>query len=222
MLVTLISDIHANFEALSAISEVVESTDMVICLGDIVGYYCQVNEVIDYLRKIDAHCILGNHDNFVLRGYNTDIPPAVKFGIDYAKQVINNDNLKWLSELPLVIGDIIDGKSILMVHGSPWNPMNDYLYSNNQRVFDLYDFQYDVIAFGQTHRRFKLIQAEKPYILNPGSIGQSRDVICKACALIWNTQTMDVEWVIRNYDSSKVIEEAIKHGAQQWIYKHLR
>jgi predicted phosphodiesterase len=221
MLIAFISDIHANFEALSSMKNDLSEADLVVCLGDFIGYYCQVNEVIDYIRKLNCICVLGNHDYFLLKGYPSNALPAVKFGVDYARAVITTDNYKWLSTLPLSWGGFVGGLALLISHGSPWNPLNDYLYSDNPALASLDNFQYDLIAFGQTHRSHLRFDS-KPYLLNPGSIGQSRDVTANACAVFLDTSTMKVNKVEQFYNVDDVVEMSLKHGAGEWITKHLK
>ena len=55
MKLALISDIHANYIALETVKSDLEQADLVLCLGDFVGYYCQVNEVLDYVRTSECH-----------------------------------------------------------------------------------------------------------------------------------------------------------------------
>lgn len=220
MKIGIISDIHANYEALISLKGILDKCDRIICLGDMVGYYCQVNEVIDFLRDMDAICVLGNHDYYLLNGCPDNVPKGVRFGIDFAKKAIRMDNYGWLSKLPTITGRYIDGRSLLIVHGSPWNPIGDYLYKDNPILHNLDDFKFDIIAFGQTHRRLILTESGKVQLLNPGSVGQSRDITSTACALVLDTKTMDVENIAETYDPSKVINLAINNGAQDWIYKH--
>jgi predicted phosphodiesterase len=217
----LISDIHANFEALCALEDVLAQVDRVLCLGDLVGYYCQVNEVIDYIRRLNALCVLGNHEAYVLFGCPPDASPAVRFGIDYAERVLYPDHRRWLADLPLVWGGFLGGRSFLLTHGSPWRPIADYLYVDNPVLTHFDKFDYDVIAFGQTHRVLQRLE-RRPYLLSPGSVGQSRDVKAHACALILNTETMTVENVERAFDAGLVIDLALRNGAGHWVSKHLR
>jgi putative phosphoesterase len=221
MLLAFISDIHANFEALESLSNELLKADLVLCLGDLIGYYCQVNEVIDYIRNLNCICVQGNHDNFLLQGYPPEALPAVKFGIDFAKSVISAENYQWLQSNPLTWGGFIGGLSILLNHGSPWNPLQDYLYSNSKALASLDTFQYDLIAFGQTHRSFLRFDS-KPYLLNPGSIGQSRDMKACACLVLLDTSTLEVHKIERPYDVNNVVNKALKNGAGEWITKHLK
>ena len=220
MKLLIISDIHSNFYALNLLLNKIKNIDKIICLGDITGYYCQVNETIELLRKNNVFCILGNHDYYLINGYTKQLPDAVKFGIEFAQKSITKDNLKWLSQLQIMSGQIIDNKSVLMVHGSPWNPIKDYLYSDSNKLVNLYNFDFDIICFGQTHRSLYLFDKNK-IILNPGSVGQSRDKINYVCAAVLDTISDVVERIEIKYNPNNIIDIAKKNGAGNWIYKHL-
>jgi putative phosphoesterase len=220
MQLAIISDIHANYEALSAVSDILEKAELVLCLGDFVGYYCQVNEVIDYIRSLNAICVSGNHDNFLLHGCPSSVLPAVRFGIEFAARTISADNREWLSHLPLLWGGFLGERLVLSVHGSPWRPLEDYLYLNNPMFKQLDIFDYDIIAFGQTHRCIQRI-GQKPYLLNPGSIGQPRDHKGVSSLLVLETESMKVEKIERAFDVNRVIDLAIQNGAGEWIGRHL-
>ncbi len=204
MKIMVISDIHANFNALSTLSNNIENADYVLCLGDIVGYNTQVNEVIDYLRNLKKlYCVLGNHDDFLLRGCPPNLLPTVQQGICYADNVIRPDNRHWLAKLPIVWAGLIENLSFFLVHGSPWNPFTDYLYADNPLLEKLNTFNYDIIAFGQTHRAL-VHNEKKPYLINPGSVGQSRDKKGFACALEIETDTMTFTRIERPYANTSI------------------
>lgn len=221
MQLAFISDIHANGEGLRVLADVLSDADHVLCLGDLVGYYCEVNDVIDTVRGLNALCVLGNHDRFLLDGCPEDASPAVRFGIEFARQVITPDHLQWLATLPLTWGGVVGGCSILMVHGSPWRPLTDYLYADNPRLEQLDEFDYDVIVFAQTHRVFQQVK-RRPFLLNPGSVGQSRDTQARAYAMILDTDTMAIKTIERPFDPEPVIQLAVRNGAGEWISKHLK
>ncbi|MDQ6832939.1 MAG: metallophosphatase family protein [Chloroflexota bacterium] len=220
MRLAFISDIHANAEALGALADVLGAVDRVICLGDLVGYYCQVNEALDMVRGMNAQCVLGNHDSFLLHGCPPDANDAVRFGIAHADRVITADHRAWLAQLPLTWGGMLGGRTILLAHGSPWRPLADYLYTDSPLLAGLDAFSYDVVAFGQTHRA--LVRNERrPFLLNPGSVGQSRDMPGYACAFALDTETMAVTRLERPYDPARTIALARHQGAGDWITKHL-
>ncbi len=220
MRIAIISDIHSNLPALLAVEGVLREADAVICLGDLVGYYCQVNEVLDFVRTLNAICILGNHDYFLLAGCPAPVPEAVKFGIAYADRVIFSNHRAWLARLPLTWGGLLAGKSVLAVHGSPWRPVTDYLYADSPRLAGLGEFDFDLIAFGQTHRSL-FHHSKRPWLLNPGSVGQSRNNSGQAASAVWDTERGTIEMIERSYDPTPVIELALENGAGDWIRTHL-
>lgn len=220
MKLAIISDLHANYEALKVVSDLFTQVDKVLFLGDFIGYYCQVNEVLDFIRNLDAICVLGNHDSYLLFGCPENANRAVRFGIEFANRVITPEHRQWLSGLPLMWAGFLGRQSILITHGSPWRPLNDYLYADNPLLNQLAIFDYDVIVFGQTHRSLQRLD-NKPYLLNPGAVGQSRDAKAEACAMVLDTTTFTVEQIRRQYDPTPVIQLAMSHGAKAWITKHL-
>lgn len=222
MRIAIISDLHANYEAMKAIAYDVESADVVLCLGDILGYYTQVNETMDWVRKFVSHTVLGNHDYFVLNGCPSGMPDAVRFGVEYAAKHIDPDHASWLSQLQTTWQGNLRGKSYLLAHGSPWNPLEDYLYADSPALDKLDRLPSDVIAVGQTHRYLKRNSGNKLRI-NPGSVGQSRDFDSRscACAVIVHSKSLEVQRIIQPYDSSKVIDAARRNGAGSWIDKYL-
>jgi putative phosphoesterase len=170
----IISDIHANLAAMKAIEADLRAADHVICLGDFTGYYCEVNEVIDLLRELKAICVLGNHDYYVLNECPAGLPPGVQFGVAFAKATLHSEHKDWLARVPISWGGVVAGRSMLLTHGSPWRPLEDYLYADSLDLRRLKDFEFDLVAFGQTHRFFQ-DDIGKPLLLNPGSVGQNRD-----------------------------------------------
>lgn len=225
MKIMLISDIHGNYQALKSLENYIDSVDMVFCLGDIVGYYCEINEVIDFLRRKKVICIAGNHDRYVIAKEeigNKEINASVKFGIDYAIKILNIENRKWLEGLPTSISYTIEGISIFICHGSPWNVTNEYLYENlNEKLDKLRDFNFNIIAFGHTHRKLYKKLDDRKIILNPGSVGQARDLEKKVCATIIDLDKFEIKNLELEYNYIKVIELARRNGAGDFIYKHL-
>lgn len=220
MRIALISDVHANLEALRVLTNELEQADQVICLGDLTGYYCQVNEVLDFVRALNPICVLGNHDYYVLAGTKETLNPAVQFGIDYANSVIDSDHRLWLEKQPTVWAGILDGISLLCCHGSPWDPLNGYLYENKPEIESLGAFRFDYLAFGQTHRPY-LRDKQWPALINPGSVGQSRHENNRACMATIDTLTKITTMISIPYDPGIVMLLARQNGAKEWITKHL-
>jgi predicted phosphodiesterase len=84
----------------------------------------------------------------------------------------------------------------------------------------LHVFDCDVIAFGQKHRTMMHLE-QRPCLLDPGSVGQARDLKAVACALIVDTETLTVEKIGRPFDPAVVIRLAKANGAGEWVNKYL-
>ena len=224
MRAVILSDIHANFEALKTLESVIQEADLRICLGDLIGYYCQVNEVLDFIRARDFLCIRGNHDDFLMAGCPESAPESVRFGIEYADRVIDSEHRRWLAGLPLLWGGFLGGAdrcATLLCHGSPWRPLEDYLYADSSLLPQLEQFSFDLIAFGQTHRPM-LIEHGPRLWLNPGSVGQSRHRSAVACAAVVEISGHpSVSMIEAPYDAETVVRTAVQGGAGPWIRKHL-
>jgi len=126
MKIGIISDIHGNLPALSAVLETLDrmSVSGVVCAGDIAGYYPFVNEVIAELMRVDAVAIMGNHDHALVRG--TDIPESrsATEAIRFARDRILPGNLEYLASLPAMRELRIGTTNITLFHGTPADPLN--------------------------------------------------------------------------------------------------
>lgn len=220
MKIALLADLHANGPALRAIAAELESAELLVVCGDFVGYYMDVNEVLDFFRLRPTLAVRGNHDHFALTHAHSDINTAVGFGVDWARRTISESNRRWLRDLPMVWEGEVDGLRLLLSHGSPWRPMSDYIYADSPLLADLQRFDADVVAFGQTHRAF-IEKSEGQWLVNPGSVGQPRDIRCSASFAWLDTATGAVSLVRREFDPTSVLQQAIDAGAGAWIYKHL-
>lgn len=219
MRIVIISDIHANLYALDALADVLRDADLTVCLGDMTGYYCQPNEVCDALRQLGALCLRGNHDHYALTAAPDRVPEAVHWGVAFTRAHLSAENRAWLESLTPMCETAWDGMTALLVHGAPWDPYEAYLYADNPRLLELENLDFDLVAFGQTHRT--LYRVGRPMLLNPGAVGQSRDTVAEACAAVLDTQSRTVSLVRRPYDPQPVIALARRHGAGDWITKHL-
>lgn len=203
MKIAIISDIHANYEALKEIKPYLKSADIFICLGDIIGYYPQVNEVIDFLRQNRVICISGNHDEYLIDNKNTEnFNDSVAFGIKYARENINNDNLCWLKTLKSNYELSYENKKLFFCHANPWNNY-EYLYKDSLLLDKLNETEHDLIAFGHTHRFY--FDNKNKILINPGSIGQSRDNPGYVEFVIFDTKSEEIIKYDIKYDFNKTM-----------------
>ncbi|MCP4178492.1 MAG: metallophosphoesterase family protein [bacterium] len=154
MIYAIISDIHANSEALEAVLTrcFEEHVDKFICLGDVVGYNASPSECIKMIRSLDVQfSVLGNHDEYAgsdisLIGCNS----LAKKGILWTRNQLTKDQKKWLISSKLKIVNIKD--KFTLVHGTLDSPSSwGYIFD----VHDAYDnfvYQMTQITFsGHTH-----------------------------------------------------------------------
>lgn len=224
MKILFISDIHGNYPALLSLENYFKDVDKVICLGDIVGYHCYVNEVVEFLIHHNVTCIQGNHDRYIFEGLETQtkaINDSVRFGIEIALKKLTSENKKWLKSLPTSLSFKVDNLSVLCCHGSPWDVTNGYVYADSELFPKMSEFAFDVIALGHTHRAYTN-QMDKQIVFNPGSVGQARDTEGKACAKILDTETKTLEIIQEPYNYIETINNSISYGAQEWVYKHFK
>src|SRR5450631_2453143 len=116
----ILSDIHANFEALSAVLEAFrhESIDVFYCLGDTVGYGGSPNECCDLVREVARVTIVGNHDAAVAgRMEYSYYYEAARHALDVHASMLSPENMTWLKTLPYE--NRLDEIDVLLCHGSP-------------------------------------------------------------------------------------------------------
>jgi putative phosphoesterase len=220
MKILVLSDIHANLDALSMFHDEIKAADAILCIGDIIGYYVDVNEVIEIIRAVGAIAVCGNHEHFLNYGVPKACSEHVQWGIDYATAVISEENLQYLQKLPLLWSGVLDGCKFLIAHGSPWNPIADYMYEDSEKISQLTSFDVDFVIIGQTHRPW-IDDATRPIVINAGSVGQSRHKVGVATAILIDSKSKSVDILERDYDTKPMIERCVMRGASNWVNKHL-
>jgi predicted phosphodiesterase len=228
MRILVLSDLHANATALDAVLNAAEGRwDISVCLGDVVGYGPDPNEVTSRIRKLGTQSIRGNHDKAVAGLMDTeDFNPVAKAAVDWTRAQLEPENLEWLRGLPA--GPFAtDG--IVLVHGA-FQDEDEYVFTPAQALDGLLDSTAEVTFFGHTHHQggfsyrdsnleilqihprttesFAPLRIESPrrYLLNPGSIGQPRDSDPRAAFAIADLEHHIVEFWRVPYDISAVQE----------------
>ncbi len=230
MRVLVFSDIHSNITALEAVLAAAGNVDEYWCLGDLVGYGPDPNECIARVRDLpNLVCVRGNHDAATLGEVDQNtFNHEAGLAITWTKRVLNAESQEFLLSLPekLVIGDIT------LVHGSPRNPVWDYVmdFMTAQRMFQFYDTR--ICLVGHTHvpaiwkdtetttqsglvLDYKTNKILSKAILNPGSVGQPRDHDARAAFAIFDPD--ESLWELRRiaYDF-KPVQERIKKSGLPW------
>jgi predicted phosphodiesterase len=222
MKIALVSDIHANIEALEAVLSDIKSrnVDEILCLGDIVGYGANPNECIELVKESCSLVLLGNHDAAAVGLLSTQ-----HFNI-HAKIAIEwtTDNLKkwghdYLSTLPLKETKF----SHTFVHATPYEPnMWYYITSLEEAAFNFQFFETPFCFVGHTHIPIIIVlEQEKEvyvhpgesleygaltnvrFLINEGSVGQPRDRNPKSCYGIIDTDAKTFTYHRVAYDVQK-------------------
>lgn len=226
MRVLLISDIHANLEALEACLKAAPPYDIAVNLGDIVGYGGSPNEVIQRVRQLCRVNVRGNHDRACagLSGIDS-FNPIAAMAAHWTRQTLSPENLDWLRQLPA--GPLtIDGLTgTQFVHGSPLDE-DEYVVSITEALEPLLGVHVPLTFFGHTHiqggfclynndgseihpeidlgdeigRSGLQINRNGRYLLNPGSGGQPRDGDWRAAFAIFDSERGSFDFFRVPYD----------------------
>ncbi len=225
----IISDIHANLPALEAVLEFLdnENPDYWVCLGDIVGYGPNPKECIEIIRAREIPTVLGNHDAGVAGRLSTRFfrDPNRKL-IELTKELISEDDVAWLSSLPYVL----ENDSWVAVHAHPSEPEKwQYVDSAIKARRILENLETDICFLGHTHvpgivsNRVGVNSFRKgfKYIINPGSVGQSRDEDFRASCCIIDTENYTYLNKRLEYNTEKVLTDLTKLGFTRKEAHHL-
>ena len=176
MKIGLIADPHSNLAAFKAVIEDMPRVGQIICVGDLVGYAAEPNEVVNLAKSKRIKVVMGNHDYAAVtrdvRGFNPIAAQAALWTADN----LSEENLKFLSNLPTHLKLSLKQK-LYVVHGSPRDPINEYVfpdYPNRELAQIVEGVDAEVVVLGHTHVPMKRMIVGK-LIVNPGSVGQPRD-----------------------------------------------
>lgn len=206
MRILVISDIHANYEALQAVLDDAGAVDETWCLGDVVGYGPDPNLCVELIREQpNLTCLLGNHDvallgRMPLSAFNGD----ARRSLDLQSRILTADTadfLRSLSEGTLTRGEVT------LAHGSPRDPTWEYVLNTlaARLNFDYFETPYCFVGHAHLQCMFQLdeernritMEAPKPgdvmtmtprAIYNPGSVGQPRDRDPRAAYAIYDSE----------------------------------
>lgn len=186
MRIAVFSDVHANLQAMQAVWEDLEGQrpDAVYCLGDLVGYGANPNEVVDFVREHRVPTVMGNYDEGV--GFDLQECGCVyrdpaddargKVSLQWTRKVTTDENKLYLQGLPFQLRLEDRSPRLLLVHASP-RKINEYLYADRpQASFERLAKMAgtDVLLFGHTHLPYTKT-VERTLFVNTGSVGKPKD-----------------------------------------------
>jgi diadenosine tetraphosphatase ApaH/serine/threonine PP2A family protein phosphatase len=206
----IVSDIHGNLEALSAVFARISPDDTVLCLGDTVGYGPNPNECLAIVRARSAATVLGNHDVGAIDSHGLAyFNPAARAAIDWTQGVLDPDHVAWLDAQSYEVRT----PEFLLVHGAPVDYFTYILDTAvAARAFAATDAP--LVFVGHTHipEYYALasdgaidharcrdgssidLRPDTRYIVNVGSVGQPRDLDPRASFVVYDPQARTVTW----------------------------
>jgi len=219
--ILLLSDIHSNLEALEACLAAAPEHDLVVNLGDTVGYGGNPNEVIARVKALASVFVRGNHDKAVSGLINLEeFNPVAGLATLWTRDQLTKANLEWLRGLPQGPVSVAELPGIQFVHGSALDE-DEYTVSVRDAIAPLITNPVPITFFGHTHLQggFSLqgeigesyrpgyrtvgqpessdwrLRRDLRYLVNPGSVGQPRDGDWRAAFAVFDSDA----WIISFY-----------------------
>lgn len=231
----VLADVHANLEALSAVLAEARAlgAERVACAGDLVGYHADPDACVALLRENDAVCVAGNHDRVA-----AGVAEPERFGATarraalWTRACISPESRAFLAALPL--STVVDGH-FLLVHGALHPTPNADLRLDGpapaaESLAALRDGPWGVALafFGHTHRslvheahggfqrfyeaRMIALSGSSRYLVNPGSVGLSRDGDPRAAFAVLDTEARTVSFHRAAFDGEACLAKAASAG----------
>jgi predicted phosphodiesterase len=229
----IISDIHANLEALDKVvaTGTAEGYDRVVILGDLVGYGANPNEVIDRVLALDPFVVIrGNHDKVAAAIDDSEAFNRVAAeAAHWTQQALKPEHQEYLRALPA--GPLLVDDAFEICHGSPADedmyifdeldalravkmtrlPVCFFGHTHFQVAFALTDSGFDTMVPGPDGKTLMFDPAAK-YLINPGSVGQPRDGDRRAAYAMFDTDRRQVLLRRVEYPIEAAAEKVIQVG----------
>ncbi len=215
MIIAILSDIHANLEALDAVTSAAEDAgaEVFACLGDVVGYGPDPAACLDAVRELCDVVVMGNHDLAVVTGDGSGYLPDDGRTAAMAHHAgLDEERLRWLATLPLKT----EAHGATFVHASPddpagWHRLDSYPVLRAQ--FDA--FTTNICFVGHSHvpgvvgdRVGALhVRPGGRFMVNAGSVGQPRDGDPRAAFLLHDTDAFTCQLLRVPYDVARTAEK---------------
>ncbi|MBO4544339.1 MAG: metallophosphoesterase family protein [Verrucomicrobia bacterium] len=232
----IIADIHGNLEALQAVLKDAKEQAVThyACLGDVVGYGANPKECLDIVREMKIPTIKGNHDEYCSSGKDPEgFNEYAREAILWTRAQMTEDDLKWLKDLKYI--RIM--ANFTLVHSTLDGPNHwGYIFDKLEAAASFPYQQTPLCFFGHTHvplafirdtavrggtySKFK-IEAGRKYLINVGSVGQSRDGVAKATYLTYDINSGQIELRRLDYDMDTAMDKIRKAGLPERLATRL-
>ncbi|MFC1919441.1 metallophosphoesterase family protein [Chloroflexota bacterium] len=221
MRIAILGDIHGNLEAFQAVLSDLErggDFDEILCLGDIVGYGPDPHKCIELLRKYRHLCVAGNHDMAAIGKLDiSEFNPHAAAAVVWSSRQLDDADIDYIESIPLSLSQ----DSFTVVHGSPRDPIWEYLLATRAACENLDYFSTDHCLLGHSHIPivFRCSQSQgadciaEPFnpgapvdlskgrlIINPGAVGQPRDADPRAGYALFDSNAGAISQFRVEYD----------------------
>ena len=204
--IAVISDVHANIEALEAVLAQTRGLD-VYCLGDLVDYGANPNEVTTAVRNASAVTVMGNHDWAAITGDTSLFNPKAAMSSIWTRKQLTPSSLEYLRRLSPEERINFEGAEAYFTHGSPDDRLWEYVDPRTHSdLFGHYLGKLGVQLIGLGHTHIPYVWKEDgKVVFNPGSVGQPRDGDWRASFALVTFDGPKIEVEIRRveYDVEK-------------------
>jgi putative phosphoesterase len=235
----VISDVHANLPALDAVLTALASleVDRIACAGDLVGYGPHPSECVQRISEVGALTVAGNHDRFITGDLSrSDFPPRALASLDWTQDRLRPGDVEFMRSLPLRA----DTGRFHVAHGSLADPRR-YIDRRSRAMAELARLRdagdrEPVLIVGHTHRqrhfserrrgctvqrgRPMALAADVGHVLNPGSVGQSRDWerSTRARFTVLDDTANSAAWHAVPYDHQRTMRDLERAGLPpDWV-----
>jgi diadenosine tetraphosphatase ApaH/serine/threonine PP2A family protein phosphatase len=222
MKIAIITDLHANREAVQAVLEhaAAKGTEHYAFLGDFVGYGADPAWVVDRVREFVKHgalAVLGNHDSAVVRGSSPTMRVDARYVVDWTRERLDPAQIEFLEGLPLTR----ESGELLFVHANAHQPASwEYVQGRSEAARSLHATDKRIVFCGHMHEPMLYhvsplgkagdflpvagepipLLAPRRWLVIPGAAGQPRDGDPAACYAIYDDTVAEVTYYRVPYD----------------------
>lgn len=172
----ILSDAHGNKLYFDECMRVIDEMNIqyMVYLGDLFGYMSDGLHILKTLQDRKAHILKGNHEAMLLGEIELNIEKDRIYGLGAQREKLSDNNRIFLNGLESAWTAKCKNGKILFVHGAPFDPLNGYLYEDDQEYL-WEDMEYCFVFMGHTHRPYIKCKNRTTYV-NVGSCGLPRDI----------------------------------------------
>jgi putative phosphoesterase len=200
--VLIFADLHGNFDALQALQAVESKPDVVLFLGDIVGYGPEPQPCLSWIRSNATHAVRGDYDEAAARDVPCRCPPELEVWAEadraYARMMLREADVEYLGDLPLELTVDLEGISFYLTHAAPSDNLGKPLplteVKDKELTEEIARLDADVVLVGHTHVP-AIRQVGSTVLVSPGSLGQPRHGTPSPTYAVWQDGEIQIRHI---------------------------